>query len=31
VAPSDLGEFADLLDAAAYEAYVVEEEEKGTH
>jgi len=31
VAPSDLGELEDLMDAAAYEAYVAEEEEKGGH
>ncbi len=31
VAPSDLSELDDLMDASAYEAYVQEEEEKGGH
>ncbi|MGQ9490496.1 MAG: glycine cleavage system protein GcvH [Anaerolineae bacterium] len=31
VAPSDLSELDDLMDAVAYEAYVQEEEEKGGH
>lgn len=31
VAPSDLSELDDLMDAAAYEKYVQEEEEKGGH
>ncbi len=31
VAPSDLGELDDLMNAAAYEKYVQEEEEKGGH
>ena len=31
VAPSDLSELDDLMDAAAYEKYVQEEEEKGAH
>lgn len=31
VIPSDLGELADLMDLATYEAYVAEEEEKGGH
>lgn len=31
VAPSDLSELDDLMDAAAYEAFVQEEEEKGGH
>jgi glycine cleavage system H protein len=31
VAPSDLSELDNLMDAAAYEKYVQEEEEKGAH
>ncbi len=31
VRPSDLSELDNLMDAAAYEAYVNEEEEKGAH
>lgn len=31
VAPSDLSELDDLMDASTYEAYVREEEEKGGH
>ena len=31
VTPSDLGELDDLMDVAAYEEYVAEEEEKGGH
>jgi glycine cleavage system H protein len=31
VTPSDPNEFDDLMDAAAYEKYVAEEEEKGGH
>jgi len=31
VAPSDLSELDDLMDASAYGAYVQEEEEKGGH
>ncbi len=31
VAPSDPGEWDDLMDAAAYEKFVQEEEEKGAH
>jgi glycine cleavage system H protein len=31
LAPTDLAELADLMDATAYEAYVAEEEEKGGH
>lgn len=31
VKPNDVGELAGLMDAAAYEAYVIEEEEKGGH
>jgi glycine cleavage system H protein len=31
VAPTDLAELDDLMDAAAYEKYVAEEEEKGGH
>jgi glycine cleavage system H protein len=31
IKPTDLGEADDLMDAAAYEAYVQEEEEKGGH
>jgi glycine cleavage system H protein len=31
VKPSDHGEMNDLMAAAAYEAYVIEEEEKGGH
>jgi len=31
VKPSDHGELNDLMAAAAYEAYVTEEEEKGAH
>lgn len=31
VKPNDAGDLAGLMDAAAYEAYVIEEEEKGGH
>ncbi|MCX6029883.1 MAG: glycine cleavage system protein GcvH [Chloroflexi bacterium] len=31
VAPTDLGELDNLMDVAAYEKYVAEEEEKGGH
>ena len=31
VKPNNLGELAELMDAAAYEKYVAEEEEKGAH
>lgn len=31
VAPADLGDLDDLMDASAYEAFVAEEEEKGGH
>jgi glycine cleavage system H protein len=31
VKPSDPGEMNDLMAAAAYEAYVAQEEEKGAH
>jgi glycine cleavage system H protein len=31
VRPSDASEMGDLMDAAAYEAFVIEEEEKGGH
>jgi glycine cleavage system H protein len=31
IIPSDLGQMDDLMDVAAYEGFVTEEEEKGTH
>jgi glycine cleavage system H protein len=31
ITPDDVGQVADLMDAGTYEAYVTEEDEKGTH